>query len=48
MGNLKKGCLHIYCGDGKGKTTAAGACGSGSRAWDEGTVLSVYEGRNVQ
>lgn len=23
MGNLKKGCLHIYCGDGKGKTTAA-------------------------
>lgn len=23
MGNIKKGCLHIYCGDGKGKTTAA-------------------------
>ncbi len=23
MGNLKKGCIHIYCGDGKGKTTAA-------------------------
>ncbi|MDO4260800.1 MAG: cob(I)yrinic acid a,c-diamide adenosyltransferase [Eubacteriales bacterium] len=23
MGNLKKGCLQIYCGDGKGKTTAA-------------------------
>ena len=23
MGNVKKGCLHIYCGDGKGKTTAA-------------------------
>lgn len=23
MGDLKKGCLHIYCGDGKGKTTAA-------------------------
>ncbi len=23
MGYVKKGCLHIYCGDGKGKTTAS-------------------------
>ncbi len=23
MGHIKKGCLHIYCGDGKGKTTAS-------------------------
>ena len=23
MGHVKKGCLHIYCGDGKGKTTAS-------------------------
>ena len=23
MDHVKKGCLHIYCGDGKGKTTAS-------------------------
>ena len=46
MACLKKGCLQIYCGDGKGKTTASvglavRAVGTGLK----GIVLPGYEGR---
>ena len=38
MAHLKKGCLQIYCGDGKGKTTAS--VGLAVRA--AGTGMKVY------
>lgn len=43
---MEQGLIHIYCGDGKGKTTCAvGAddpvCGTGRKS----TVLPVPEGR---
>lgn len=45
MACLKKGCLQIYCGDGKGKTTASVGAGSPG-CWNrtEGIVLPGYEG----
>lgn len=37
---MDKGSIHIYCGEGKGKTTAA--IGQGYRKQVRGEALSLY------
>lgn len=37
---MDKGSIHIYCGEGKGKTTAA--IGQGIREASQGEALSLY------
>lgn len=44
---MKQSCIHIYCGDGKGKSTAVTGLAVRGRKRQKGHFHPVYEGWKV-
>ena len=42
-----RGLIHLYCGDGKGKTTAAVGLSVRGGRWKARAVCAVFEGRQL-